>query len=200
MARNSFLRAFIILTAAYGGASLIAPWLYQEYYIHLNIPDSGLGWLMAGYFIAGSIGSHIGGSLTPAPSVKIVLFVLFASCFLWAGASLLNGFWIIPGFFALYVFANLQGPLIRDIINSGIDSSYRAFALSFCSLLSRIFYTGYGLGTGYIVGQYGIQVGLLSLAVLCALFSVWPALGVIRGMPNCSGTCKEFQSKDAKEH
>ena len=162
---NKEIAAILFFVSFMFGATGAGHWMQQPYYIELGIPEIWFGVFAALGFLAGGMGGDLGYKLERwfrPVHILIGLWIVILLCWVLSAAVL----WYHA--LILLMISNaaygVGWPVVNDAINRRVDSSRRATYLSVASLLRRLVFVPLGFIIGWVVDDYGVQVGLLALA------------------------------------
>jgi MFS family permease len=155
------LRNFIYLSSLIGAATLTYAWFIQPYLIALKLPVATFGiiWTLLNLTVGfSSIFAHrIEKHFTQVQTTGFIV-ISIASGFILTAAFV--SVWAIPLLFLFYLIRGIATPVLKDYINSMIDSDNRATVLSLRNMFIRIIFAITGPILGWITDQYSLQAGL----------------------------------------
>lgn len=167
---NKEIAALIFFVAILYGSTQAGMWMQQPYYMELEIPEMWFGVIISVGFLIGGIGSQLGHFLERfmrPVSILAMLWMIAVMCWALSGAFL----WYHALFLLLISNAawGIGFPVMQDAINKRVDSSRRATILSVASLMIRLVFIPLAAALGWVVEHYGVQSGLIALAVFVLL-------------------------------
>lgn len=159
---HSLLRNFILFSSLMGSATLTYAWFIQPLLVEIKVPVAlfGVIWtvlnLIVGVF---SIYAHriernftqkkASGLIYLAISIGFILTACFISI------------WVFPILILFYIVRGVASPVLKDYINTLIDSEVRATVLSLRDMFIRIIFAMTGPILGWITDNYSLKSGLM---------------------------------------
>lgn len=140
----------------YGTGTLLAVWAFQDYWKSQNIPISWFGWLWASYNLTVAIAARNASWIEQKLGTRFVLISIGVLPILgylgmgWTGS--LTG--VIMGL-TFQIGRGLNQVILRDALNTRIESKMRATANSVASLGTRFLFCALGPLLGYLIDQKG---------------------------------------------
>ena len=137
------LRWLILLSSTLSTASFLIVWLSQDYLRQINVSIAVMGWAWAVFHLLMSLASVNARRVKAAWGMKKTLLVLvlsLAMAYILLGS--INSIWGIAFIAVIYIVRGIKSPLILNLINQQIPSTFRATVLS---LNSFTFHLGFAL-------------------------------------------------------
>jgi MFS family permease len=159
---HSVLRNFIFFSSLMGSSTLTYAWFIQPFLIEVKVPVAlfGVIWtllnLTVGVF---SIFAHrIERNFTQKRTSGFI-FLAISSGFILTASFI--SVWAMPVLFLFYVVRGVASPVLKDYINTLIDSDVRATVLSLRDMFIRIIFAMTGPVLGWITDNYSLKSGLM---------------------------------------
>jgi MFS family permease len=183
--RSRRLRLVFTNLVAYGLATLLAVWAFQDYWGHFGLELWMFGYVWAGYNLAvalvgraaHSIEARLGepGTIALIGALPIIGFGGMALCAAsgWLAAGVLLGF-------AFQVGRGLTQVVLKDELNANVPAELRATANSMSSLGVRLCFAGLGPLLGFLIDRRGHAAAFGAYALLALLALVALNLPLVR--------------------
>ncbi len=168
------IKWLILYGATVGTLTHTMVWLTQPYYQLVGIPIGWFGVLWAVQLLAMAVFAQFADTYEQWLGKRKALssFVLIG-----VAAYILLGVapWVatLPVLLVFYFIRGVHVPILRDYVNSLIDSDFRATVMSVSNLVQKLLYTLIGPLIGVVMDLYSLQTALLFSAV------VYGSLGLI---------------------
>ena len=189
---EALLRMIMFSLITYGLSTLLAVWLFQDYWQALDVPLVYFGYLWAAYnitvAIVGRLAHRVEDLIGPKRVVRLVgiLPVIgfggMGLCSWWleqGGPSVLV--WVGVGLgFLFQIGRGLTQVVIKDALNTRVEKRLRATANSIASLGVRLAYAFLGPCIGWIIVGRGHAAALWVAAALFGIFFLKVACGLAR--------------------
>lgn len=171
---------------AYGLSTLIAVWVFQGYWAHMEVSLAAFGYLWAGYnltvALVGRVAHRIENKLGWPGTVRLIAILPIVAYFGMAlcagGQGKLWAAWLGVLLGVLFqVGRGLTQVVLKDELNSRVHPDMRATANSISSLGVRLGYAALGPLLGELIDGPGYRTGLSSAAlfyVVVAIVFAWP--------------------------
>ena len=155
------LRWLILLSSTFSTASFLIVWLSQDYLRQINVSIAAMGWAWAVFHLVMSLASVNARRIEAAWGMKKTLLVLvlsLAMAYILLGS--INSIGGIAFIAIIYMVRGMKSPLILNLINQQIPSTFRATVLS---LNSFTFHLGFAIIApiiGAISSNYSLSSAL----------------------------------------
>ena len=160
--KQSRLRWLILLSGTFSTASFLIVWLSQGYFTQINLPIAAMGWTWALFHLLMSLASINALRLETALGIKKALLVLV----LFLGTSYIllgniNNSAGIALIAVVYIVRGMRSPLLLNLINRQIPSTFRATLLSLNSFVFHLSFAIVAPVIGAISSAYSLSVALI---------------------------------------
>lgn len=166
---HSKISTLIIVSACVGLSTMFRVWIAQSYRTQISIPVAWFGFLRAVANASVGIFSLFAHRLEKRRSDETLLILLIPLSILgYLSLSSIMARWILPMMFCFYAVRGIKSVVIPDMMNKLISSKERATILSVESLTFRALFMVFGPLAWITIDHFGIQGGLLAIAILLA--------------------------------
>lgn len=155
------LRWLILLSSTFSTASFLIVWLSQDYLRQINVSIAAMGWAWAVFHLLMSLASvnvrRVKAALGIKKTVLFLVLLLALSYILLGSINNIGGIAFIA---VIYMVRGMKSPLILNLINQQIPSTFRATVLS---LNSFTFHLGFAIIApmiGAIASNYSLSSAL----------------------------------------
>lgn len=157
------LRYFILFSSLIGTATLTYAWFIQPFLIEAKLPVAmfGVVWTVLNLTVGmSSIYAHKIESRFSQKQTTGFIYLSIALGFIFT--SVYISLWTIPVIFLFYIIRGVATPVLKDYINTLIDSDVRATVLSLRNMFIRINFAVIGPVLGWIIDKYSLKSGMLT--------------------------------------
>ncbi|BCR04632.1 MFS transporter [Desulfuromonas versatilis] len=171
---NRHLRWTVLLGTVLGISSFFPVWLIQPYMQQAGVPLSWFGpvWAGANLTVAlFSVLSHRFRFALGDRGMTALFLVLILAGYLGLGLS--AGIWSFLFYYLLTAMRGMQGPILRQHLQTASRRANRASILSLKSLSFRLLFVATGPLVGHFADTRGLQPTFLVLALAFAA-TIWP--------------------------
>lgn len=192
---HELLRRIMFCLIGYGLSTLLAVWLFQDYWQAMEVPLAAFGYLWAAYnltvALVGRAAHRVEDAIGPRNVVRLVgiLPVIgfggMALC-AWGFETSHAWPWVWAGIglgLAFQVGRGLTQVVIKDALNTRVEKSMRATANSIASLGVRLAYGILGPAVGWVIEGSGHALALGIVALFFALLFLWVPVRLAKQLP-----------------
>lgn len=173
---HSTLLTLIILTGVfYSFVTLVAVWLFQQYWQDLGVPLTAFGYLWFGINITVAITGRYAHKIEKKIGSEGVILLLGGLPVIgFIGMGLIGALWGLVFCFLFQVCRGLTAVVMADALNKRVKGDMRATANSVMSLGTRVLMIGIGPLVGAVIDQEGVAqattwLGYFYIAVFIGL-------------------------------
>jgi MFS family permease len=155
------IKWLILYAAVVGTLTHTMVWLTQPYYEEAGIPIGWFGAIWAGQLVVGAVFARLADPYerTLGRRGSLVSFVAIGAACYGALASV-QAVWMLPAVLGFYFIRGVFTPIIRDYLNTIVESSIRATVLSVQSLAQKLLYIGIGPLIGWVMDAWSLKAAL----------------------------------------
>ena len=157
------LRYFILFSSLIGTATLTYAWFIQPFLIEAKLPVAlfGVVWTVLNLTVGtSSIFAHKVESRFSQKQTTAFIFISISLGFIFT--SFYISLWAIPLIFLFYIVRGAATPILKDYINTLIDSDVRATVLSLRNMFIRIIFAVIGPLLGWTIDRYSLKTGMFT--------------------------------------
>lgn len=168
---DAVLPRLLCVGAGIFGATSVATWSHQAYYVSLGVPVTWFGPLASCGFLIASLGSFSMPRFSRFVGVNAQFFwywLAAVSALFTAGIG--HAVWFIPLLFVTPLVWGMGGPALVEQINTRVPSARRATVLSLAAVSQRFVFIPLAHLIGIVVDAEGAGVATLGLGTFILVF------------------------------